>query len=851
MSIKAAKRREDYLPPDFTVDHIDLKIVLAADATSVSAVLQVTRIGSHERPLCLDGEQLTLKSVEVDGIAWTDYQLSETALTINGVPDSFVLSTVVEIAPAHNTSLEGLYLSDGAFCTQCEAEGFRKITYFLDRPDVLSMYDVTITAPQDEYPQLLSNGNKLASGHNDDGTHWVKWQDPHRKPCYLFALVAGDFDLLTDEFTTQSGRVVALELYVDKGKLNRGQHALDSLKRAMRWDEEVFGLEYDLDVYMIVAVDFFNMGAMENKGLNVFNSKFVLADSETATDDDYFNIESVIAHEYFHNWTGNRVTCRDWFQLSLKEGLTVFRDQIFSETFNSPLATRIKQVKVIREHQFAEDAGPMSHPIRPDEVIEMNNFYTVTVYDKGAEVIRMLWTLLTPEGFKRGMRFYFDRHDGQAVTCDDFVNAMQDANDIDLSLFKRWYGQSGTPRISIAQHGDKLTIGQHTPATADQASKQALLIPLQLEMVPSNGQGESVQLTVALKSETQEVLLPVSSGNRVLSVNSGFSAPVIVEQQASLAELGSILSFAKSDFDRWEASQALFKQAMLANMEGDASVINETAQLMAQFITAEQRNLALLSEVLIPPSVESLVAGLEQVNVDALLNSHKAVYKRVAIECAPMLEKLLAALVLRDEYAYTPEQIVQRKALNTLLKLYSQCQDTSDMLTTLFTNADNMTDTLTALQAAQLGNQSTFESLMQQFEERWQDDPLVLDKWFALHATTERPDILARLQLLMEHKQYTLKNPNRIRAILGSFAFYNTAGLHLSDGSGYRFFTDHLLAIDPVNPQVAARIVTPLLSWRKFDSDRQDKIKFHLTRILDNPQISSDLFEKVSKSLAQ
>lgn len=851
MSIKTAKRREDYLPPDFLIEHVDLNIVLAAEATKVTAVLQVKRNGSHNRPLCLNGEQITLDSVVIDGNTWTDYQVTETELIIADVPGAFLLQTDVQIAPAQNTSLEGLYLSDGAFCTQCEAEGFRKITYFLDRPDVLSMYDVTITAPQVEFPQLLSNGNKLASGQNADGTHWVKWQDPHRKPCYLFALVAGDFDLLTDEFVTQSGRSVALELYVDKGKLNRGQHALDSLKRAMRWDEEVFGLEYDLDIYMIVAVDFFNMGAMENKGLNVFNSKFVLADSETATDDDYFNIESVIAHEYFHNWTGNRVTCRDWFQLSLKEGLTVFRDQIFSETFNSPLATRIKQVKVIREHQFAEDAGPMSHPIRPDEVIEMNNFYTVTVYDKGAEVIRMLRTLLQPAGFKRGMTLYFERHDGQAVTCDDFVNAMQDANDVDLTLFKRWYGQSGTPRISVDRNGGMLRISQQTPATADQVSKQPLLIPLQIEVIAQNGQGDNVQLSVPLENAQQDIELPPASKDCVLSVNSGFSAPIIVEQQTSVAQLGCILNYATNDFDRWEASQGLFTQAIWSHAQGDINVAESTANLMAQFVAAEQENTALLSEVLLPPTVEALIAGADSVEIDALLSSHKSVCNAIAVKCKSSLHELITKLLPRGTYAYTPEQIIQRKTLNTLLKLHSYSTDVSGLVTELFNAADNMTDALTALQTAQLGNASTFEDLMQRFEERWKDDPLVLDKWFALHSTAEREDILARLQLLMQHKQYTLKNPNRIRAILGSFAFYNTAGLHQSDGSGYRFFTDHLLTIDPVNPQVAARIVTPLLSWRKFDSNRQGQIKFQLTRILDNPQISSDLFEKVSKSLAQ
>ncbi|MGY0623658.1 MAG: aminopeptidase N, partial [Paraglaciecola chathamensis] len=493
VSSPVAKKRSDYQTPDFLISHVDMVFHLDVVKTRVITTSQITRNGQHDRPLVLDGESIKLVSVALNEDAIHDYSLNDEQLSIQTTESTFTLCVETEINPSENKTLEGLYFSAGAYCTQCEAEGFRKITYFLDRPDVLAKYDVTIFADKERYPHLLSNGNQIGKGQLDDGRHWVKWQDPFNKPSYLFALVAGDFDLLTDNFITQSGRNVLLELYVDKGALDKGHHAIASLKKAMAWDEEVFGLEYDLDIYMVVAVDFFNMGAMENKGLNVFNSKFVLADAQSATDDDFFNIEAVIGHEYFHNWTGNRVTCRDWFQLSLKEGLTVFRDQQFSADMSSPVFNRIKNVQIIREHQFAEDASAMAHPIRPEEVIEMNNFYTVTVYDKGAEVIRMMHTLLGVDGFRKGVDLYFERFDGQAVTCDDFVQAMQDATDIDLTHFRLWYSQSGTPKVTVTDTFEQssgrytLTFTQSTPPTADQAQKHALHIPFKFELLDQQG----------------------------------------------------------------------------------------------------------------------------------------------------------------------------------------------------------------------------------------------------------------------------------------------------------------------------------------------------------------------------
>ena len=853
-----AKRRADYQPPAFSIATVDLHITLHPTNTRVLSQLHIERQGLHNEPLVLDGDNLPVVSLRINGQEVTDnqsaseyYELSDSTLSIYTNRSDFQLEVETQISPEQNKALEGLYLSGGAYCTQCEAEGFRRITFFLDRPDVLSVYTVTVVADK-SVPMLLANGNPIDKGELDNNQHFVKWHDPHPKPCYLFALVAGDFDLLTDHYTTKSGKDVALELYVDKGKKNQGQFALDSLKRAMKWDEDVFGLEYDLDIYMIVAVDFFNMGAMENKGLNVFNSKFVLANTESATDDDYFNIESVIGHEYFHNWTGNRVTCRDWFQLSLKEGLTVFRDQLFSETFHSALSTRIKQVNVIREHQFAEDAGPMSHPIRPDEVIEMNNFYTVTAYDKGAEVIRMLWTLLGQQGFKNGLALYFERHDGQAVTCDDFVDAMQVANDIDLSVFKRWYSQSGTPQVSYAVEGNCLTVHQQTPVTADQKTKQPLFIPLAIQLIDKNNIDQKpIERLLHLTDQSTTIEFEQDLTHYGVVINSGFSAPVKVITTQTIEDYNAILNGGTNDFDRWEASQQLYLMAIEAAQQNQLDVVESIAICMKRFIQSNSHNLELISEAIVVPSLESIIANAEHIDLDDLVASRKRVITALSAQLESVLLELLDALLPRQSYLYDAKSITERRFINSAMKLLSASEKVDDAINALFEQADNMTDALTALQAAQLKQGDLFENLMSSFEQRWKDDPLVLDKWFSLHATSERPDILSRITLLMDHDQFTVKNPNRIRALLGSFAFYNTVGLHQVNGEGYRFFVDQLMTIDEVNPQVAARIVTPLLSWKKFDRQRQEYIQFHLTRLLDRPNVSPDLFEKISKSLSK
>jgi aminopeptidase N len=865
-SIPAVKKRSDYLKPDFLISHVELEFTLVETQTKVICVSKVTRNGRHNRPLILDGKSINLLSVQIDETNVSNYQQTDTSLTIDTDSDTFELRVENSINPKGNSSLEGLYLADGAYCTQCEAEGFRKITYFLDRPDVLATYDVTIIAEKSKFPFLLSNGNKVDSGDLANGKHWVKWSDPFNKPCYLFALVAGDFDLLEDTFVTQSGRTIALELFVDKGMLGRGQHALDSLKKAMRWDETEFGLEYDLDIYMIVAVDFFNMGAMENKGLNVFNSKFVLADAETATDEDYFNIEAVIAHEYFHNWTGNRVTCRDWFQLSLKEGLTVFRDQQFSADMSSPIVNRIQNVKIIRERQFAEDASAMSHPIRPDEVIEMNNFYTVTVYDKGSEVIRMLFTLLGKAGFLAGIKLYFERFDGQAVTCDDFVQAMQDANNKDLTQFRRWYSQSGTPQVIVTDTFDpssktyKITFEQQHTATFDQNEKQNLVIPIQFSLLNDKleplrlDETNKVETTLELQKKQQSLEFTNVETKPIPSLLHGFSAPVKLDYDYSQEQLGKIMLGSPDEFARWDAGQKVFSECihnLVGQSEQQQTVsIDQTVAMFEPIVDATDISLALKAEMLTLPSFETLFQQLDTVDIDALNHSRKLLLKGLS---QTFQEKWLNQFTAFDKpkYGYQSKQVEQRKMRNLALKYltHSKHNDVDHLLTEQFNHADNMTDSLGVLSAAQLGDLDLFEKLMLAFEQKWHADPLVLDKWFSLHANTDRADILARIGMLMAHSQFTINNPNRVRAVIGTFCFFNVSGFHNIDGSGYRFVADYLIQLNEVNPQVAARIITPLIQWQKVDATRQQLMQHQLMRLGNTKGLSKDLFEKISKSL--
>jgi aminopeptidase N len=864
------KKRLDYQAPSYLINEVDLVIELDPTETIITSTLQFETASipidtdQHKpaaRDLILDGENIKLISITLNGNAFTHYHIEDGKLTIAQAElanlTHFTLVVKNSIDPSNNATLEGLYLSNAAYCTQCEAEGFRKITYFLDRPDVLSIYTVTIIADKSAFPHVLSNGNLLEEYDLSDEKKLVKWHDPFKKPCYLFALVAGDFDKLSDSFTTMSGRKVKLELFVDKGKKSQGHHALASLKKAMKWDEDVYGLEYDLDIFMVVAVDFFNMGAMENKGLNVFNSKFVLADPSIATDNDFFNIESIIGHEYFHNWTGNRVTCRDWFQLSLKEGLTVFRDQQFSADMFSYLATRISQVKVMRENQFAEDASPMSHPIRPDEVIQMNNFYTVTVYNKGAEVIRMLHTLLTTDGFRRGMDLYFERHDGQAVTCDDFVNAMQDANEVNLDHFKLWYSQSGTPRVKVqktSENGaDKLTFTQRTLPTTDQADKQAVYLPIKMECLHRSGSKIDLKLsndTFVLDSAS--ATLAVSSQDFVPVLLSDFSSPVMLDYPYSLDDLLLIMTHASSDYSKWDASQA-FYSALIRQLYDDKDT-EVSAQIWRKLETALQQahdNFELLNEMLTIPSIETLTQGIEQTEPLKLsvARSHFLNYLQQNLHG---FLKGIVANIEQQKYEYTKMQVNERRLRSAVLQLlsYSKSVDVKDQLAQQFATADNMTDKLNTLKAAQIYSVELFEKLMVDFEQEYADNAVVMDKWFALHATTNSSDILAKLTLLASHRQFNIKNPNKVRSLVGSFAVYNTEGFHALDGSGYQFLTDYLIELDVLNPQIAARLVTPLIQYKKFAKIHRDLMTMQLKRLLSRPNLSKDLYEKVSKSLA-
>ena len=854
-----AQYLKDYQAPQFSIQHINLRFELAPLKTSVQSTMTINRTDESNADLALDGVDLTLISVKVDDQAYDDYTLEDEKLIIHNLPASFILKIENHIDPQTNTSLEGLYLSGGAYCTQCEAEGFRKITYYLDRPDVLASFDVTIIADK-KYTHLLSNGNQIESGNLDDGRHFVKWQDPFKKPSYLFALVAGDFDVLRDHYTTQSGRKVELALFVDKGNLSKTPHAMTSLKKSMQWDEERFNLEYDLDIYMIVAVDFFNMGAMENKGLNIFNSKCVLANQETATDKDYHTIESIVGHEYFHNWTGNRVTCRDWFQLSLKEGLTVFRDQEFSSDLGSRALNRIDAVKVMRTHQFSEDAGPMAHPIRPEKVIEMNNFYTVTVYDKGAEVIRMMHTLLGEEKFQQGMALYFERHDGQAVTCDDFVAAMSDASGIDLTQFKRWYSQAGTPKLNVEQAYDEqnqtftLSIEQFAP---DNQPNNALLhIPFAIELLDSEGQSlpliidNQVQDSVLNVTEkTQQFVFEGIKQRPVAVLLEDFSAPCIVNQDTSAADLLHIMRFARSDFSRWDAQQRLFTNEMKAAIaSGEACLSDDILFALKALIDQREGDLALIAEFLKLPSYDTLAAEYAVIPVDDIIAVQNAFESQIATHLTESLVNCYNAL---EDDGSTSATAVAVRALKQLCLHYLAKTNHSDVNSLIIESAHsiNMTNALAALSAVVKANHSLCDTLLTEFDAKWRHDVLVMDKWFALQAMKDSATSINDIKALYEHPSFDFGNPNRVRALVGSFSHFNITQFHRADGKGYQLLGDLLVKLNDINPQNASRMLTPFMSWKRYDENRSAAMKAQLQRLADLDGLSDDLFEKVEKAL--
>jgi aminopeptidase N len=847
-----AIRREDYRPPDWLVPSIELEFDLGAERTLVRSRLSVTRNGQHDRPLRLDAQGLKLLELNVDGAA-SGHSLEGEVLTVALGGDAAVVETLVELEPRSNTQLMGLYESGGILCTQCEAEGFRRITPFPDRPDVLSRYRVRMIADKAAYPVLLSNGDPVGAGELEGARHWAEWDDPFPKPCYLFALVAGDLAANRDSFTTRSGREVALGIWVREGDLSKTEHAMKSLKAAMKWDEEVYGREYDLAVFNIVAVADFNFGAMENKGLNIFNSRFILADPDSATDADFDAVAGVVAHEYFHNWSGNRVTCRDWFQLSLKEGFTVFRDQMFSADMGSAAVKRIEDVKLLRAAQFPEDGGPLAHPVRPDSYMEIANFYTATVYNKGAELIRMLHTLLGPERFRAGSDLYFDRHDGQAVTCEDFVRSMEEATGEDLSQFRLWYEQAGTPRVraDLRREGGiaRLRLEQEVPPTPGQKAKKPMPIPIRVALF-ARGSGQKVaEQLIVLDKARDEAVFSAGGDDVVLSLNRGFSAPVIVETERPAADLAFLSAHDDDPFARYEAMQQLMLDTLLAGIASGRADHGPVVDAVRRTLEDETLDPAFIADAVLPPSESFIGDQMGVVDPDSIRTARDA----LRVELGRALEtqwRAAYASSAANRYEYSPAAKGARRlkavALNYLMA--GGTEDAPALARRQYDEADNMTDRQGALGALTSSDSPERHGALAAFYERYRSDPLVLDKWFTVQALSTRDDTLEAVEALARHPDFTLSNPNRMRSLVGAFAA-NQRAFHDKSGRGYRFLADMILAVDRRNPQTAARLVPPLGRWRRFDAARQDLIKAELERIVATPGLSKDVFEQASKSL--
>jgi len=867
-------RLKDYTPPEYWVDTVRLDVELSPNRTLVLAKLTMRRnkdIGST-KDLTLDGEKLELVSLKINGdtCGTGDYQTSAESLTIFDVPDAFELDIETAIDPSSNTELEGVYMSNGMFCTQCEAEGFRKITYFPDRPDVMAVYTTHITAEKDAYPVLLSNGNKVGGGDLDDGRHWAEWHDPFPKPCYLFALVAGKLACVKDRFQTMNGRDVALEIYVEPGDEDRCDFAMSSLKKSMAWDEERFGREYDLDIFMIVAVSHFNMGAMENKGLNIFNSQYILARPDTATDLDYELIESIIAHEYFHNWTGNRITCRDWFQLCLKEGLTVYRDQEFSADLRSRAVKRIQDVRMLRTRQFQEDASPLAHPVRPSSYIEINNFYTATVYEKGAEVVRMIATLLGQDGFRKGMDLYFERHDGEAATVDDFVAAMADATGEDLSQFSLWYSQAGTPTLEIRDHYDEeslsyeLSMTQSCPPTAETQDKQPFQIPIKFGLLNSQGQDMEVKPenkseirfgdTLVLNTETSRFRFKDVPSRPLPSLLRAFSAPVNVKFQLTNEELAFLMGHDSDPFNRWQAGQNYGEKLILQNVErhktGQPLQTDEAfIGAMRQILNDSELDPFMKAEMLLPPSEANLARAMDVIDPVAIHHARNGVL--VDLACALKDELFAIYQKNRHDGAYSPDpeqagrRTLANRALGVLVKY--EVRETIDLAFAHFQAATNMTDTMGGLMALRDSDCAERDAAIDQFYDTWQKDALVVNKWLSLQAGSARADTLDRIKVLLHHEAFSLSNPNKVRALIGAFAINNPYRFHEEDGEGYALFGGIIRKLDPQNPQLAARLLGAMESWRDFDETRQNLMRSELVAIRETKNVSKNVFEIASK----
>jgi aminopeptidase N len=869
-----AVRLQDYRAPDFQVSDIALDFALDPETTRVTAKTHIARTGKSDAPLMLNGEHLKLVSVAIDGktLAPSAYKSDDESLTIPNVPDRFTLEIVTETKPAQNTALEGLYVAKGIFCTQCEAEGFRRITYFLDRPDVLARYTTRIEASQKDYPVLLSNGNLIEQGMLPGGRHFAVWQDPFPKPCYLFALVAGDLGVLKDEFVTMSGRRVALAIYVEHGNEPKVTYAMDSLKRAMRWDEEAYGREYDLDIFMIVAVSAFNFGAMENKGLNIFNDKLLLASPETATDDDYARIESVVAHEYFHNWTGNRITCRDWFQLSLKEGLTVFRDQSFSADMRSKAVKRIEDVKMLRMRQFQEDAGPLAHPVQPDAYITIDNFYTATVYEKGAEVIGMLKTLVGDEGYRKATDLYFSRHDGQAATVEDWVRSFEDANARDLTQFRLWYHQAGTPVVEAkgaydaANQRYTLTLRQTLAPSPGQTAKKPMPIPVRLGFVAKDGralpltlQGENVEGSderVLELTRSEETFVFVNVPEEALpSIGRGFSAPANFKVPLDRKARAALMGRDSDAFNRWEAGQTLATDVLLdmadKAKDGALPAADKTyLDAIGEVLARAEHDPAFAALMLMPPLESELAMAKTPVDPDAIHAARVALIRAVAKAHGPALQALYTMFSQEGPFSPDAKSAGKRSLRNAALRYLTSADDeaAARLADTHYRAASNMTDMIAGVAALSRMDTPLRDAAFAHFHDRFRGDPLVLDKWFGLQAGSPLPNTVAGVRALMKHPAFDIKNPNRVRALVGAFAG-NHLRFHARDGQGYALLGETVRALDSVNPQVAARMAGAFENWRRYDAERQRLMRREMETIAKMAGLSANLFEVTTKML--
>jgi aminopeptidase N len=853
----AIVRREEYQPPEWLIPEIHLDFDLGPERTIVRATLHVERNGDHAAPLRLNAAGLTIIAVTADG-APVNYWYEHDLLKIPVEGAQATITTEVAIAPRANTQLMGLYESGGMLCTQCEAEGFRRVTPFPDRPDVLSRYRVKMSADKAAFPVLLSNGDPVAAGDLEGGRHWAEWHDPFPKPCYLFALVAGDLAANRDSFTTRSGKQVDLGIWVRADDLPRTEHAMASLKAAMKWDEDVYGREYDLAVFNIVAVADFNFGAMENKGLNIFNSRYILADPDTATDMDYDGIAAVVAHEYFHNWSGDRVTCRDWFQLSLKEGFTVFRDQSFSADMGSPPVKRIEDVRALRAAQFPEDAGPLAHPVRPDSYIEIANFYTATIYTKGAELIRMMHTILGPEKFRAGTDLYFERHDGEAVTCEDFVLAMEEASGVDLDPFRAWYSQAGTPRVraSLAHDDDRavLTLTQETPPTPGQPVKRPLPIPLKLALFDAASGAKLAERLEILDAARGDYVFEGVAGTPVLSLNRDFSAPIVVESDRGKADLAFLSAHDDDPFARYEATQQLMLDtvigAIAGAVDGGGEDFDPVVEAVRTTLADEALDPAYIAEAVLVPTESFIGDQMKVVDPDAIHTARERLRERIGRDLEPQWRAAYAASSANG-FSLSPAAKGARRLRTVALGylMASGAADAPALALKQFGEADNMTDRQGALGILANSNAEERHEALQVFYDRYKGNALVIDKWFSAQALSSRDDALQAVFALLRHPDFSLKNPNRLRALIGAFGA-NQRALHQASGEGYRFLANAILAVDQLNPQNAAKLVPPLGRWRRFDAARAALMRAELERIVATPGLSKDVFEQASKSLA-